>query len=480
MNQYEKYAGLANEVIEGITQGVFAREIIPEKYTYEHLFSLFVMRRQLDGGSELYQVFYDWIMGHNEAKIKQKCARGEKITIVFLAISAAEWGAEKIYHMLKQDNRVECYVVVSPLMDRDLESRRDGYYQNVDFFKRNGYEVRGRCNDEFNEVATWQELGGMPDIVIHSTSWFAALPAMYQVINFPLSCLNYYIPYGVYLAENDMGNYMEKIVYNSVFTNMMKRIYADSEKNLLGYQQHGLLHGKNVVYTGYAKLDYFYEKRIWSEEDIRKLWKIPDGIKCEDMKKVIIAPHHSLSEKAIVKFSTFSKNMWFLFDLARKYRNEISFVLKPHPNLRSKAVEEQVFESYEAYDAYIDEWNSLPNARVVQEDSYLEIFETSDGMILDSVSFLAEYMYVNKPLLFLTGKGQAFNALGKSLLEGIYTVNGEDFAGMEEFLQDVLLDGNDILKEKRTEIFTAELDYMNLKKCSASESVYNDIISVLV
>lgn len=116
MDQYEKYAGLANEVIEGITQGVFAREIIPEKYTYEHLFSLFLMRRQLDGGSELYQVFYDWIMGHNETKIKQKCARGEKIKIAFLAMSAAEWAAEKIYHMLKQDDRVECYVVVSPLM----------------------------------------------------------------------------------------------------------------------------------------------------------------------------------------------------------------------------------------------------------------------------------------------------------------------------------------------------------------------------
>ena len=182
---------------------------------------------------------------------------------------------------------------------------------------------------------------------------------------------------------------------------MMTRVYVDSERNLRGYQEYGLLRGKNIVYSGYTKMDYFYEERVWSEAEIRKLWKIPDGMESQDMKKVIIAPHHSISEDSVVKFSTFAKNVYFFLYLAKKYCNEVSFVFKPHPNLRLRAVEAKVFESYEAYDAYLEEWNSLPNAKVVQESDYLGLFDTSDGMILDSVSFLAEYIYVHKPLLFL-------------------------------------------------------------------------------
>ena len=478
MDEKARYVKLLNELIDGIERGDFSKESIPVKYTYWHLYALFELLDDLEDGRKLYEQIYDLAMKCGAASIRQKCARGERIKIAFIAISAAEWGAERIYHMMKQDDRVECYVVVSPLIDRDLESRRDTYCQTVDFFRKNGYEVRGRCNDEFNVPASWQELGGMPDIVIHSTPWMGSLPAEYQVVNFPLMSLNYYIPYGIYVENGWTGDYLEKLVYNKEFVNMMKRIYADSERNLRGYQEYGLLHGKNVVYSGYVKMDYFYDTRTRSEAEIRKLWKIPDGIKSEDIKKVIIAPHHSVSENAIFKFSTFPKNAYFFLYLAKKYCKEVSFVLKPHPNLRLRAVEEKIFESYEAYDAYLEEWNSLPNARVVQEASYLDIFDTSDGMIMDSISFLAEYTYVHKPLLFLKRKGQAFNPLGKRLLEGDYTAKGEDYVEIEKFLQEVIIKGNDTLKDKRQQIFEDELDYMKRKDCCAGEYIYRDIVSL--
>ena len=39
---------------------------------------------------------------------------------------------------------------------------------------------------------------------------------------------------------------------------------------------------------------------------------------------------------------------------------------------------------------------------------YLAYFASSDAMILDSVSFMAEYLYVHKPALFLTREGERF------------------------------------------------------------------------
>lgn len=469
------YIKLLSELIDGIDRGDFSGENIPKKYTYGHLYAIFQLLDELDGGRELYEQIYDLAIKCSTAEIRRICAKGERVKIAFLVISAAEWGMEKVYRMLEQDDRVECYVVVSPLVDRDLESRRDTYLQTVDFFIKNGYEVRGGCNEEFNVPVSWQEMGDMPDIVMHSTSWIESIPPAFQVLNYPLMTLNYYLPYGICLDDNGTGDYLKKCVYNKEFMNMMTRIYVDSERNLRGYQEYGLLHGKNVVYSGYAKMDYFYEERDWSESEIRKMWKIPDGIKSHDMKKVIIAPHHSISENSVVKFSTFPKNVYFFLYLAKKYCNEVSFVFKPHPNLRLRAVEAKVFESYEAYDAYLEEWNALPNARVVQESDYLNIFDTSDGMILDSVSFLAEYKYVHKPLLFLRRKEQAFNSLGQCLLEGDYTANGEDYAEIEKFLQEVIINGNDVLHDKREKIFEGELHYMKRGGCSASEYIYRDI-----
>lgn len=477
MDRTEQLVFLLNELMDGIEQGDFSQESIPLKYTYAYLYAIFELLDELKGADRLYEQVYDLAMKCGAAEIRRKCTRGEKIKIAFLVISAAEWGMEKLYRMLEQDDRTECYVVVSPLVDRDLESRRDTYLQTVDFFTKNGYEVRGGCNEEFDVPVSWQEIGGMPDIVMHSTSWIQSMPAEYQVVHFPLMTLNYYVPYGIYLADNVSEDYLRTVVYNKEFVNMMTRIFADSEKNLRGYQEYGLLHGKNVVYSGYAKMDYFYEKKDWSEEETRKLWKIPDGVKCRDMKKVIIAPHHSVYEDSAVKFSTFHKNVYFFLYLAKKYCNEVSFVFKPHPNLRLRAVEAKVFESYEAYDAYLDEWNSLPNARVVQESDYLGLFDTSDGMILDSVSFLAEYKYVHKPLLFLRRKEQEFNALGQILLEGDYTARGEDYAEIEKFLQEVIINGNDVFSDKRQQVFDSELDYMKRGECSASEYIYRDIVS---
>ena len=478
MDVKEQCLDLLNELMDGIERGDFSKGRIPLNYTYAYLYAIFELLDDLDGASKLYEQVYDLAMNYGAAEIKRKCASGEKIKIAFLVISAAEWGMEKVYRMLEQDDRVECYVVVSPLVDRDLESRRDTYLQTVNFFEKNGYEVRGGCNEEFNVPVSWQEMGGMPDIVMHSTPWIQSLPIELQIINFPLMCLNYYVPYGIHVEDSWVEGYLERCVYNKEFVNMMKCIYTDSERTFRGYREYGFLHGKNVVYSGYAKMDIFYENRVWSEEEIRKLWKIPDGIKCQDMKRVIIAPHHSISEGSVIKYSTFHKNVHFLLYLAKKYCNRISFVFKPHPNLRLRVVEEKLFDSYEAYDAYLEEWNSLPNAKVVQESDYLAFFDTSDGMILDSASFLAEYKYVHKPLLFLLRKGQGFSPLGEILIEGDYTAKGEDYAEIENFLQEVIINGNDALSDKRQQIFEKELDYMKQRGYSASEYIYKDIISI--
>lgn len=474
------YANKVDELLSGIDAGDFNQVgEIPDRYIYLHLYSLIELADELDQGKELYRQIFDMVMAHGSCCIRRKVQNGEKIRVAFLAISAAEWPAGDVYRLLAADERVEAYIVIAPLTDRDAESRKDTYVQTKDFFLKNGYAVREIYDVEKDVCLEWADIGGTPDILIHLTAWFQSLPDVCWMLSFPLRCVQMYLPYGIYVADSVDKTYAVNCVYNCDFVNLMWRVYVDSEKNREGYRSYGLLEGENTVFSGYAKMDFLYEKRKYSEAEIRSLWKIPEGRDVSEMKRVIIAPHHSIQGYAGILFSTFPKNAFFLLYLAKKYQDQISFIYKPHPNLRLRAVEAGIFESYEAYDAYVREWDSLPNARVVNEASYLEIFETSDGMVMDSASFIAEYLYVNKPLLFLRREGQAFTGLGEALMRAYDTVWGGDYCAMEEFLQNTIIDGRDEKKPLREEIWKENLDYVSRNHCTASEFIYRNICGLL-
>ena len=154
-------------------------------------------------------------------------------------------------------------------------------------------------------------------------------------------------------------------------------------------------------------------------------------------------------------------------------------MFKPHPNLRSSAVKYGLFKSYEEYDKYLEKWDDLPNAKVVQDSGYLEYFCTSDAMIMDSVSFLVEYLYLRKPLLFLTRPEQMFLDIGNRVLDSYYKVPGEDYKGIEDFLQKVVISGEDDMKEQREKIFDEEFDYKKENGVLASDYICNDLFELL-
>lgn len=479
MNAGEVYIKRVEELLDGIDKGEFSNvSAIPGRYTYGHLTALFYLADQLKDGKKLYEHLYDRIVECGKRNIQKKLASGQKIKIAFLAISAAEWAVENIYRMLSEDKRLECYVVVCPLLDRDREVRRKTEEQTYHFFRNNQYDVRRIYRSQQDGCAKWEEIGGLPDVVVHLTTWYQSLPEQFRIEKFPLHIVNCYVPYGMYVADSSDGNYVRQMVYNKEFVNLQWRVYTDSEKNLSGYAEYGLLHGKNVRYSGYPKMDYFQEDKKYTEDEIRNIWKIPDDISAKEMKKLIIAPHHSLEESMGLQFSTFIYNAFFWLYLAQKYRDRITFIFKPHPNLRLKSVWAHFFKSFDEYDAYIEVWESLPNARVSEEESYLDIFATSDGMIMDSGSFLGEYLYVNKPMLFLTRKEQAFNSLGKKLISAYDTAEGNDYIAIEQFVERVILQGDDAMEEKRSQIFKEELDYIGRNGCTASEFICRDIFKL--
>lgn len=58
-------------------------------------------------------------------------------------------------------------------------------------------------------------------------------------------------------------------------------------------------------------------------------------------------------------------------------------------------------------------------------------------------------------------------------------MSGKDYIGIDEFLYDVVISGNDTMKEKRKQVYLEELDYVEKNGKKAAQYIYDDIIDNL-
>lgn len=98
---------------------------------------------------------------------------------------------------------------------------------------------------------------------------------------------------------------------------------------------------------------------------------------------------------------------------------------------------------------YFEEWAKI--GAVYEKGDYIDLFKTSDLMITDGCSFLAEYLPTGNPLIRPVNKNSVnLNALGKEISKGFYeTKNNSE---IQKLFNELLINKNDIKKEVRKEI----------------------------
>lgn len=470
---------LIEEIINTNDKGGFDNvDNPPELIKYAHLLALLQMRGEMDGIDDLFFDLYQYAINAGEKSIENKKIKGQKIRIVFLVYSASHWSVDSLYNKLISDPRFEVIILLVPLVERTKEDAVYTYKKSCEFFVEKGYDFIDSFDSSNMTVMSWENIGGVPDVLIHLSSWNEGIPDCFNIAELPLTTLNIYIPYAMYTVNSVDGNFIRKFVYDKPFMNIMWRIFVPFDQDKNEYAQFGFLKGINVSVTGYPKMDSLIFCKDYTEDDIRRLWKIPTNKKLDEIKKVVVTPHYTiLYGGKDLSLSTFHENAYFLLYLAQIYQDKISFVLKPHPNLRMNAVGLGFFADHEEYDKYIEKWNSLPNAKVLEEREYMDWFATSDGCINDSGSFLLEYQFADKPMLYLRKKSQRLRSSISDLTNYIYNADGGDYCGIEHFLSDVIINGNDYLKESRKNIFVDDLRYDF--KSSSGEKIYNIICELL-
>ncbi|MBE8953404.1 MAG: CDP-glycerol glycerophosphotransferase family protein [Quinella sp. 1Q7] len=435
---------IANEML---ALKLYAAELIPAEnfcgMGYDYFYTLSAVAPK-----DEYNALIDAVLEASAAKIRRK----DKIKLAFVLHEQTQWFGAALYNLFARDERFETTFFIC--------ARITGATKNK-LFERDFW----RSVEQFNTcvscvfVPEGRNTYIPPqDVLIYLTPFPSTLPFALRAENFSAECLIAHIPFAFDISIRS------KEYYNRRMFRVAWKVFFSSVCGLEMYAKKNSVGMPRGVFSGYPKMDVFFNRNAQFMFD----WKMTRP----DAKKIIWAPHWSISSD--VKYSTFQWNFEFMYEFAKTHP-ETSWVVKPHPGLFAAAVEENVFESVADFEKYLRAWNDLPNAQVVVGAYYEDIFATSDGMIHDSDTFIAEYQYVDKPMIFLTRDTQRFNELGKKILRASYLVDGQDFDAIAETIQRVFIDGDDYKAVERKEVFDKYLNYPKACGMLASEFIYGNI-----
>lgn len=383
-------------------------------------------------------------------KLIKELRKKKKIKVAFLgwALGGSSDVFSNLYNIFAKDKRFEPYAIIVPNSFGAKESMIELQNQAAEYLEKLNIPYIKGYNEEKDIYVDIEKIIN-PDIVCmcHNYEWF---PREFRIDNF-LGKITYIFQYSLLLVDNikyhctckmhELGH--KVFYYPEVLSQHIEKQYS---------------YRKNICndFLGELKLDFL--TKIKNRKRISK----------NAVKKIIWAPHHYDGP-----FSNFIECSDLFLKIAEKYKNEIKIIFRPHPGLKNSLIRQGIWDESKA-NSY---WNKWQEIGIVSTGDFIDIFEESDAMILDSISFLGEYAYINKPALFINKRNQKnqFNTFGQEIQDISY--NCWDLKDIDLFIQKVVLNGEDILKAKRENYIQNNMLAPNNK--TAAENVYDYIISDL-
>ncbi len=317
----------------------------------------------------------------NARRVKGLRSR-EKIRVGFFVLNRSMWKCDSVFKAMLKDEYFEPVILICPCTKEGTKKMLNDIEENVKFFSGKGYPVVSSYN---RKTGDWVAVDSLALDLI-----FFAIPHPDTLAEYYSKAfrkhLSVYVPYAHQVSKYD--NYTFQ--YNQVFHNMMWKIFAPHKYDLEIFKTHGAIQGTNVVLTGYPAIEPFIDgskvaNDPWKNQPDRKV-------------RIIFAPHHTICSPKLPysTFLEFSEHMKFL---AEKNQKKVQWAFKPHPHLKKNLYKHKEWGRQKT-DAYFDFWASSSFSQL-EEGNYYDLFKCSDAMIHDSGSFLAEYLYLQKPVMYL-------------------------------------------------------------------------------
>lgn len=383
-------------------------------------------------------------------KIKKKDG---PLKVVFIVNDSSTWKYDSVYRLMAKDNRFEPEILICPLVVHYSETQATEIFNRTyAFFTSRGYNVIKASQKVYEESIDVHALH--PDLVFYSSLWTAYMNPKYSEKSLR-KYLKGYVNYGFSNTAGEWG-------YASAFHGLMWRYFAeckDIQTIALAAQPREM---RNIVVTGYPIYDEYsdaaYDLSIWKNSSPK-------------FKRIIWAPHHSIQgHDGLLKLSTFLEIAETMLELAESRKGKCQFAFKPHPLLLQALYDHPQWGKKRA-DAYYKKWAGGENTCLVT-GGYMSLFKTSDAMIHDCGSFIVEYLYTQKPVLYMGGnREEQSNIIGRKAYQCHY--HGNTISDIENFLNLVVLKGIDNMKTVREHFYKEILLPPN--GCSVAENIVSEI-----
>ena len=333
------------------------------------------------------------------AALLQQIKGKDKVKVVFLAMHKSMWKVDPVFQKMLKGPLFDPEILVCPYIDYGEERMFEEMEQTYNYFLEKGYTVRKSLKVD----DSWIKLEEIsPDIIFFTNPHNLTREEYYEdaYVNY-ISC---YVPY-----HHEVGSFSSNhIQHNQYFHNAMWRIFSAHKESYEVAKKTASNKAVNVRITGFPAMEGLYQLSV--SKNVKSNWKTSD-----ERIKIIWSPHHLILEK--VNQSNFLEYAYFFKALALEYKDKITWAFKPHPILKIKLYEHPNWGRVKT-DNYYSFWENNEFSQLELGD-YESIFLASDAMIHDCGSFLAEYLYVEKPVLYLLNNkhtGQYFNVFGKKAL----------------------------------------------------------------
>ena len=347
--------------------------------------------------------------------------RKKTIRFGFLIQELSQWKTELLYRAMLQHPRFEPILCVS-----QNKWYPDAEKVLMDYCRSQGYKyVFLDPNKTFrNQIKI--------DMVTPQKPYLSEIPTALQPDN------NRGLPYVV--IPYFLSTITAPWSVNQRLSILCWRQFVDNESCKCAWSKIHALGGLTYRVTGLPVMD----ELLTPKENLPDVWLVRDR-----RKRIIYAPHHTIADmhKEGIGYSTFLDYCDFMLEMRDKYQDRVFFVFKPHPSLRYRLLE---YWGEEKTDLYFAQWEK-EGCSHVETGKYLALFKYSDAMIHDCASFTIEYLYMEKPVMYLLRDEHHEDNMipyAKEAFDLHY--KGRTQKDIENFILDVINDV-DLFKEKRTQ-----------------------------
>lgn len=379
-----------------------------------------------------------------ENKIKSKKGR---LNVAAYVIYDSTFCAYDLFDLMMADlNNYNPKIVIIPDVSRGENHMKRQYNESRNFFvKKYGSEYI--LDGWIEDTNSFEDYSSIFDIIYLANPYDNMVNDVHSI-----SFLSKKDVLPIYISYGCMPDFYGcKMIMPMKEISLFWKVFADNEMSYKDYCKYELVKGKNVVLSGYAKMDAL-EKFI--ERPRQK-------------KTVIIAPHHTINNSAL-PLSNFVKYQDFYLELPKIFP-QVDFIFRPHPLLFTNMVNLGYWTDNDVNN-YLKKIEFCGMKYSVGGD-YFDIFVNSDAMIHDCSSFVVEYLYTGKPCCFMAKQNykKIFSTLGKECLKNYYLAFNEK--QIIDFIKNVVIDGDDSLASERKEFTEKNLaiNYPNVSKVILQE-----------